>query len=246
MGIGMNGGGGGGGLVLDRVAVAFEELSGDEELVLPGYTGEIALGDAGRVLLAPGTSRAEVDVIWRGVVLRARCESVWQVVALGLALPAFRGIVRRAVAVSGVDADDVSSEVVAAFLEELRRVDVAGPGVFSRLRAAANAAGMRLARRSRGSAKPILQQGVVPLVEVWCCHPDAVLARAVASGVVTASEADLIGITRLEGLPVAAVARLWRVRVEALWQRRSRAERRLTAWLRDRSTNRAGAAVGVR
>jgi hypothetical protein len=62
-------------------------------------------------------------------------------------------------------------------------------------------------------------------------HPDLVLARAVAHGIITPDEAELIGRTRLERVSVAAVAAANRYQPGTLARRRERAQARLVRWL---------------
>ncbi|MGE6738443.1 hypothetical protein ACQKIP_47180, partial [Streptomyces sp. NPDC059900] len=62
-------------------------------------------------------------------------------------------------------------------------------------------------------------------------HPDFVLARAVRVGVLTRTEADLIGRTRLETDSVAGWARTHAKPPSTVYQARRRAELRLRAYL---------------
>jgi hypothetical protein len=64
-------------------------------------------------------------------------------------------------------------------------------------------------------------------------HPDFVLARAVAQGAITADEAELIGATRLEGLPLATAGEDRGLPYQTVKKIRLRAEYRLLAYLRD-------------
>ena len=58
-------------------------------------------------------------------------------------------------------------------------------------------------------------------------HPDLVLARAVAAGVISAEEADLIGTTYLEDVSVAEYADRAGVSRWTVYKRRKAAEARL-------------------
>jgi hypothetical protein len=64
-----------------------------------------------------------------------------------------------------------------------------------------------------------------------------VLARAVADGVLTPTEADLIGTTRLESVRIAQWATDHKVGEWAAYKARRRAEIRLAAYLRDGMTD---------
>jgi hypothetical protein len=63
-------------------------------------------------------------------------------------------------------------------------------------------------------------------------HPDLVLADAVAEGVITAAEAELIGATRLEDRTLHEVARSLGLPYETVKKARLRAEQRLVHFLR--------------
>ena len=67
-------------------------------------------------------------------------------------------------------------------------------------------------------------------------HPDLVLARAVAAGAITASEAALIGSTRLEPISLAEVAVLRGQSYRDVRAARIRAERKLSVFLREHDT----------
>lgn len=63
-------------------------------------------------------------------------------------------------------------------------------------------------------------------------HPDLVLDEAVQAGVVSASEADLIGVTRLEGCSLRHVAQQRGIALSTLGDARRRAETKLVGWIR--------------
>jgi hypothetical protein len=62
-------------------------------------------------------------------------------------------------------------------------------------------------------------------------HGDLLLARAVAAGVLSRVDAELIAVTRVEEVPLRQLAGRWGVGYEALRKRRQRAEAALTRWL---------------
>jgi hypothetical protein len=66
-------------------------------------------------------------------------------------------------------------------------------------------------------------------------HPDLVLARAVAVGVLTVEEADLIGATYLEDVMVAEYAERIGVSRWTVYKRRRAAEARLVEACRTRT-----------
>jgi hypothetical protein len=74
-----------------------------------------------------------------------------------------------------------------------------------------------------------------------------VLSDAVAEGVLTREQADMIGATRLEEVSARDYAAAHGIDLPTLWQARWRAERRLVAWLTagDTAPDAAAEHVGV-
>lgn len=174
------------------------------------------------------------DAVWRELVHRAQTAGPqWVIGAVGLALPA---LVRFAadLAVGHRDqAEDLDSEVLAGFLTALRAADPAGERLCATLCWAGFRAGVDARAASReyllvddldrlGSRDPLLPYG----------HPDLLLARAVALGVVDADDAALIEHTRLAGYPLEELADDAGLSAPMLRMRRLRAERALVAALR--------------
>lgn len=192
---------------------------------------EIGLPDLKRLLLSPATSAARRDEVWRELVALARRDSVegrtWTVLVVGLALP---GLTRVAAALTrGWDGDaaDVDGEVLAGFLLRLRTLDTGGQRVLGRLLDAATRAGRR-ARAGAGDGEVVRvpQAWSAPPAQPWA-HPDWVLARAVAAGVLDRTEARLIGATRLEDVTVAQAADALEITVSTALAWRRTAESRL-------------------
>src|SRR6266536_2671373 len=100
-------------------------------------------------------------------------------------------------------------------------------------RLAAYNAGRRLRRREAAHAgrRAELAESVRPPRPSG--HPDFVLARAVAAGVITRSAADLIGRTRLEDVPLSQAAAEAGLSYTAALNRRWRGERRLARAIAD-------------
>jgi hypothetical protein len=183
-------------------------------------------------LLDPATPYAARDGVWRVVVRKARRDGpAWVVAATGIALPGLRRLSRELAVSSGADSHDLDAEILAGFVGALRTVDVRRGRIASRLCFAAYNAGRRLARREAAAAglRVPLAESMIPARPSG--HPDFVLARAVRFGVITADEADLIGRSRLEDVPVAKLAAERGISVPAAGMRRHRAETRLTAAL---------------
>src|SRR5262249_53882885 len=71
-------------------------------------------------------------------------------------------------------------------------------------------------------------------------HPDLILAAAVRHRVLTPGQAELIGRSRLEKVPLAQIATELGISHSALCHRRARAEARLTAALREGTLSDSG------
>jgi hypothetical protein len=185
-------------------------------------------------LLRRGCPRRTHDAVWTHLVLRSRGEgATWTVACVGMALPALASSAGWLAARYRGERADVHAAVLAGFLEALATVEVGPPGVLSRLRWAARRAGQAALEESLDAPIP------TALGFRWAPprspggHPDLVLARAVAEGVLTPTEADLIGTTRLERVPLADWARAHNAGLKTTYSTRDRAEQRLVTYLRD-------------
>ena len=174
------------------------------------------------------------DAVWAHLVLLARTEGgTWVVGAVGVALPALTSIAARLSAKFASDPSDIHAAILAGFVAELGEIDLRRPRIMLRLRWAAYRAGHNAVREALDAPVPAghgFRSTAPP--PPWG-HPDFVLARAVAEGAVTATEAELIGATRLEGVPLADAAAERNLSYQAAKKARLRAEHRLTAYLLD-------------
>jgi len=220
-----------------------EPLSVDGAELGHGLPGRrIPLHELAAILMHPSCAYAASDMVWRLLIERARTSGpAWVVGAVGVALPGLRAAARR---LSRTYSGDVEAEVLTGFLAALRQVKPGGPRVVQRLCSAALVtarAALRASEPARadvtgpapGSAPPPSPSG----------HPDFVLACAVAAGVITAVEADLIGATRLEDVPVAEYAHQRGKSYWAVSKARARAEERLVAAIRSGVLSDADAAL---
>ena len=227
---------------LGSVSTAFRLLTtGPRPLALHGasLSGElpdrlVPLCEMRAVLLQPATSTAARNAVWAELVRRALAGSpAWTVALAGVALPGLYRAVAALAAAGRTDPADLETEVLAGFLAALRQLDpddLAGIPLASRLTWAAYRAGARLAwadaawaARHSGldedSGPPPRPSG----------HPDFVLAAAVRRGVITAADAELIGASRLEGIPLRRLSARDKTRHDSLCRRRAKAERKLAA-----------------
>lgn len=204
-------------------------------LGLSGPRRVVRLVEVRELMLWPGWLPLPVrEAAWSKLVARAqRCGPGWVVGAAGMALPGLKSMGARLAAGYRGDCEDLDAELLAGFLTALRTIDPHSGRLAGRLCWAAYRAGARL--RHAETAASARHGGVVESAappRPWG-HPDLVLVAAVAEGVITAAEADLIGRTRLEGERLAATADRLGVSLSAVTMRRLRAEERLTAAIRE-------------
>ncbi len=185
------------------------------------------------LLLHPSTDYAARDATWRYLITRARGDGpAWVVAVAGVALPGLRAAAAR-LGRDHLDPADVQAELLTGFLTAVHGIDLDERRVCARLcNAAYVAARAALACREPASCGELdlLTSSAAPPEQFG--HPDLVLARAVAAGVITAVEADLIGTTRLEDVTIDEYARRAGWSYQAACKKRQRAERRLVATLR--------------
>ncbi|WP_405657719.1 hypothetical protein [Streptomyces sp. NBC_00079] len=174
------------------------------------------------------------DAVWAHLVRRSREEgATWTLACTGMALPALAGVARWLAARYPGDPFDVHAEVLSGFLGALATIDVDRPRVLVRLRWAAYRTGFTALRKALEAPTPVAPGfWSTPPRPPWG-HPDLVLARAVRATVLTPTEADLIGATRLDEVLISDWADRYRMTADAAYKARRRAEYRLIAFLRD-------------
>ncbi|MCP2323405.1 hypothetical protein HDA40_001912 [Hamadaea flava] len=195
-----------------------------------------------------------VDVVWRRLSANARHgDPQWVVGALGVALPGLRRMASRLGSAHPRHAADIEAELLMAFLHELRMSDLDRPRLWQRWCWAAWRSAKNAVRadetselppeRDSGSRTPLPPYG----------HPDLVLGRAVAAGVLTAEQAELISATRFGGVHIEQLAADAEVSPAVLRMRRRRAELKIAAALgrpldteSSRSRERGSVALGRR
>lgn len=206
--------------------------------------GPIGLPELRRLVLSPGVGQSTRDAVWRVLIDRARADGAsWLVAAVGMAMPGLRRQVRVLAGSGGAAREDLESAVAEGFVTALRTVDVTGRGLCGRLLRAGYRAGVRQvfqdAPFTGGAVTGFASRAPQP---PWG-HPDFVLADAVAAGVLSHHDAWLIGVTRLEDVPVAVVAAELGEPTNTVVARRRRAERclrdALTTGLPGRTRGRA-------
>ncbi len=214
---------------------------------VPGLPARwIRVDELRSMLLHPATGHDTRDAALTLLVEHARGDDPdWQVALLGVLAPGLANVtVRAAVGYAG-DVADVDSEAVAGLLHALRCGDPVEVRVAARLLGAAFTRAWLFARQDRrqrrreqaaaapGDHWPYADPGELPLYGDRHRGPTDVLRAAVACRVLTSAEARLIGATRLDGVPLSEIAAGQKLSHAAVRQRRSRAERRLAAWIAD-------------
>jgi hypothetical protein len=190
--------------------------------------GRLLLRPLRDLLLRPQTSSATRDAVWRELIRRGRADrSAWLVVALGMAMPGLRREVRGLSVNFRGDRDDLESAVAEGFVAELYRVDLAARALCARLVRAGRRAGLRQVYQDAPLERVAWSDFASHPPRAPWGHPDFLLVDAVRSGVLSPREAWLIGVTRLEGVPVDVVAQRAGERANTVVVRRHRAERRL-------------------
>lgn len=161
----------------------------------------------------------------------------WTVGCAGMALPALTRMAAVLTHRLAGDPRDVHAAVLTGFLAALPVVDLTRPRIMLRLRWAAYRGGLAavhhqlqapipLGDRSTHFGAPLPHRPPQP-----GGHPDFVLARAIAAGVLTADHAALIVSTRLEGVDLVTAAGRRGASYQATKKARRRAEQRLHAYL---------------
>ncbi|MGH2670723.1 MAG: hypothetical protein ACRDH5_16705, partial [bacterium] len=192
--------------------------------------------------LHPSTSYAARDAVVVVLVRKAQAHGGSYLVGLaGVLLPGLR---RAAASLTGAclhKAADLDAEMLTGPIEAVTRWRGGGDRVAARLIWAAS----RRARALLGAELDYQHQvssgfASAEPARPWG-HPDLVLADAVADGVMTAREAELISATRIGDVPLRELAAAWGVAYDSLQKQRRRAELDVAAWIFSRSPVREGA-----
>jgi len=175
---------------LDVAAEAFRVLCQSPaapDLDVSGFASDlparvIRLDELQRLLLA-GATQATREVVWTKVILRARRDETWLLAAAGMALPALRNVAGGLARGFDGDVEELDAEVLAGFLAHVAVVDVALPGIVTKLRWAAYRAGRAfvVAHRRAAEREEEISEKTAGLSRP-SGHPDLVLMRAGGGG----------------------------------------------------------------
>jgi hypothetical protein len=195
----------------------------------------IPLDELRSLLLHPTVSFDVRDAALTWLVGRAQAEGgAWLVGLAGVLLP---GVGRRVYPLCRAYprlAHDLEAETLAGLLQAVQTWRCGQDRVATRLVWAAARAAHRLLRRELAVAEREACSGLQleppPRPAV---HGELALHEAIAGGVVSQLDAELIAATRIQEIPLRELAGRWGVGYEALRKRRQRAEAALARWLAD-------------
>jgi hypothetical protein len=202
--------------------------------LIPGVARILPLDELRDLLKTERLDTDTTDAVWRQLARHAReWGEPWTTIATGIALPGLTHMARkiRHAARARFD-EDVASEMMAAFLDALRTADLAAPRLWLRLCWPAWRAGVRATRTEQASELPddVPAGSRTPTLPYG--HPDLLLGRAVAAGVITQQAADIISATRLDHVLLAQLAAEQNVSPAVLRRRRRQWEADLVDALR--------------
>ncbi|MBE2997155.1 hypothetical protein IDM40_00345 [Nocardiopsis sp. HNM0947] len=185
---------------------AFELLmSGPGQPVLTSAGGELTAGQVVRALRR--SSPETTDAVWRCVLMQVRSgHAAWTVVAAVAMAPRMIAASRRYAQMPGHESADIDAELLACLLEQFHTLDTGQEHIGQRLwQALANTA-CRHAYRRRAEVDQVARALPDPASCPTGRGPVTVLAEAVAVGLVTEEQSELVARTRLEGTSLKRVA----------------------------------------
>ncbi len=188
------------------------------------------LDELRRLLVYERYDSDTTDGLWRQLAHHAReWGPAWVVGAIGVALPALTHLAAKISRGHARHADDVDSEVLAGFLQALRTADLTPPRLWLRLCWAAWRPGIAVVKADDGEELPPDLSSGSRSPRMPYGHPDLLLGRASAAGLISADAAELISATRFGDALIEHLAAEQGVTASALRMRRRRAERIVAA-----------------
>jgi DNA-directed RNA polymerase specialized sigma24 family protein len=175
---------------------------------------------------------AEKDAVLGALLARARWEPIAGRMVLEALAPGLKALARRFLADGRRDREEMWSALMACAWERIRTY----PLERRPRKIAANVLLDSLHETIAALRSTHLDPSLVNLSDELEDRPagegvDALLDRAVAAGAITGDEAELILLTRTDGVPLAVLAPELGVSFDTLKHRRGRAERRLRFFL---------------
>ncbi|GII96295.1 hypothetical protein [Sinosporangium siamense] len=191
---------------------------------LPART--IPLNELRAILLHPACDRTTRDEVWRHLVTQARTHrGAWMLAAVALALPMLRRLVKALGEKVTAEREDLEAEVLACYMEALDRVKLAWPHPVLRLSRLTQFAVIRNYSAERPELLSDPDQDVDRQTLTYPTgHADLLLTQAVRQSIITPEMAEVIGLTRLENIPLSVYCRRRNLLYCAVLKRRQRAE----------------------
>jgi hypothetical protein len=200
-------------------------------LGLPAGT-HVPLDRVREVLLERSAPNGARQAALAALLGRAKAEGgPWTVGLAGVLLFGLRAAVAPLCHVWPGRRDDIEAEALAGLLEAVAATSPSRPGLGGRLVWLARNRAKALVRRELAEQARAEHHGAACAPTLPYGHPDLVLARAVAAGVVCPEDAALVGETRLGGARPEEAARALGIGRAAAYKRRRRAEAALARWL---------------
>jgi hypothetical protein len=186
-------------------------------------------------LLHPATPFEVRDRVMLVLARKAKASGgSWTVALAGLLLPGLRASVAPLTRLHPKETADIEAETLAELMRVLAEFThedrVAARLVWRAARHTRERTARELTQAAKREPTPLPAAPHRP----WG-HPDFVLAEAVAAGVITAGEAEMIGDTRIDGRSLSSWAKAKGIPDGAARMRRMRAEHRLVAWIAKKS-----------
>ncbi len=183
--------------------------------------GTVPLTELRQWLLANPDNYEARDIVWRELVTLARTgQPQWVIAAVGMAMPALIRIAGDLAVGHRGDAADIDNEILTGFLEALRKtLDIDKPAAYASLVYAGFRAGQK-ARIERHVYVPVDDiEHAVPgprLPQLPYGHPDLLVERAAALGLIDAEDVQPWIDTRLARYSLSRIAR--DLGIDLLWR----------------------------
>jgi hypothetical protein len=192
---------------------------------------QIPLAELRPRLLHPSVPPAVRDAVVAEIARRAQEDGGWLVGLAGLLLPGLRRALAPFVRGCPHRRPDLEAEALTGLVEALRTWDGDPRRLAARLVGRSRDHARRLFRvEFAAQARHTAEAAAAAPPRPWG-HPDLVLARAVADGVIGHADAELIGETRIGGRTLRDYAAAIGESEDRAQKRRKAAERRLVTWL---------------
>jgi hypothetical protein len=207
----------------------------------------ITIAEFRTLLLHPSTAYPIRNAALDWLIARAAAgDNDWTLALTGILLPGLRAALKPLLRQHPHLRSDIETAALTALWLEAHRLPPGRGKVAGRLLGTARRAATRQVRTETDHSRQTTDPMTLPddgnhflasSPSGPAGHPDFVLARAVVAGVLLADDADLIGVTRLETIPLEVAANQLGISYGAAAKRRARAETQLAGWIRRQQTD---------